>query len=169
MEVTQGKLILGLDLNLDKKESRYPALIYNCILGGSANSKMFQNVREKAHLAYVASSSYMRYKSNVFVNCGIEIGNYEKALELIRQQIDDMKSGKFTEEDIENAKKGIKSAIKTIDDEQDTGITYYFGQELSDERCSVEDYITKIEKVNKDDIIDIANRAGINTIYFLKD
>lgn len=169
MEVTQGKLILGLDLNLDKKESRYPALIYNCILGGGANSKMFQNVREKAHLAYVASSSYMRYKSNVFVNCGIEIGNYEKALELIRQQIDDMKSGKFTEEDIENAKKGIKSAIKTIDDEQDTGITYYFGQELSDERCSVEDYITKIEKVNKDDIIDIANRAGINTIYFLKD
>ena len=54
---------------------KYTTLIYNSLLGGDANSKMFQNVREKAHLAYVASSSYLRYKNNIFVNCGIE--NFE--------------------------------------------------------------------------------------------
>ena len=96
MEVTQGKLILGLNVCLEKEDLRYDTLIYNSILGGSANSKMFQNVREKAHLAYVASSSYLRYKSNIFINCGIEISNYEKALELIRKQIEDMKKGEFT-------------------------------------------------------------------------
>ena len=42
-------------------------MLYNSILGGSANSKLFQNVREKAHMAYVASSSYVRYKNNIFV------------------------------------------------------------------------------------------------------
>lgn len=169
MEVTQGKLILGLDVCIDKEDLKYDTLIYNNILGGSANSKMFQNVREKAHLAYVASSNYLRYKNNIFINCGIEIGNYEKALELIKQQIEDMKIGKFTQEDIENAKKGIIAAIKTIDDEQDTGITYYFGQELSESSITIEDYRKKIEKVSKDDIIHIAKNVAINTIYFLRD
>ena len=169
MEVTQGKLILGLDLKLDNEDLRYDALIYNSILGGSANSKMFQNVREKAHLAYVASSSYLRYKSNIFVNCGIEISNYEKALELIRKQIEDMKKGDFTEDDIENAKKGIIATINTIDDEQDTEITYYLGQELLQSNVSIEEYIKRIEQVNKEDIVNIAKNVAINTIYFLKD
>lgn len=169
MEVTQGKLVLGLDLKLDKQNERYYALLYNSILGGSANSKMFQNVREKAHLAYVASSSYLRYKSNIFINCGIEIGNYEKALELIRIQINDMKKGNFTEEDIANAKTGIIASIKTIDDEQDTGISYYFGQEISGEKVSMDDYIDCVQKVDKQNIVDIANKIAINTVYFLKD
>lgn len=169
LEVTQGKLVLGLDIHLEKEDFRYATLIYNSILGGSANSKMFQNVREKAHLAYVASSSYLRYKNNIFVNCGIEIGNYEKALELIKQQIEDMKNGQFTEEDIQNAKKGIIATIKTIDDEQDTGITYYFGQELSQSKVSIEEYMQKIEKVTKEDIMHIAQNVAIHTIYFLKD
>ena len=169
MEVTQGKLILGLDVHLEKEDLRYDALLYNSILGGSANSKMFQNVREKAHLAYVASSNYLRYKNNIFINCGIEIGNYEKALEVIKQQIEDMKNGEFTEEDIQNAKKGILSTIKTIDDEQDTQITYYFGQELSQSEVSIEEYVQKIEKVTKEDIMHIAQNVAIHTIYFLKD
>lgn len=169
MDVTQGKLILGLNVCLDKEDLSYDALIYNSILGGSANSKMFQNVREKAHLAYVASSSYLRNKNNIFINCGIEIGNYEKALELIKQQIEDMKQGKFTEEEIENAKKGIIATIKTIDDEQDTGITYYFGQELTNKNVSMEEYINRIGKVKKEDVIHIAQNVKIHTIYFLKD
>ena len=169
MEVTQGKLILGLDVCLDKENLRYDALIYNSILGGSANSKMFQNVREKAHLAYVASSTYLRYKNNIFVNCGIEIGNYEKALELIKQQIEDMKKGDFTEEDLQNAKKGMIAAIKTIEDEQDTGITYYFGQELSESDISVQEYMNKIEQVRKENVVHIAENVAVNTVYFLRD
>ena len=169
MEVTQGKLILGLDVSLEKEDLSYDALIYNSILGGSANSKMFQNVREKAHLAYVASSSYLRYKNNILINCGIEIGNYQKALELIKQQIEDMKNGKFSQEDIENAKKGIIATIKTIDDEQDTGITYYFGQELTQNNVTIEQYIERIEKVQKEQILHVANNVSVNIIYFLKD
>lgn len=169
MEVTQGKLVLGLDVDIDKEDLKYDTLIYNSLLGGTATSKMFQNVREKAHLAYVASSSYLRNKNNIFINCGIDIPNYEKALELIREQIEDMKKGDFTEEEIQNAKKGIIATIKTIENEQDTEVSYYFGQELSNQKVSVKEYIEKIEKVNKKNIIDIANKITINTIYFLKD
>ena len=169
MEVTQGKLVIGLNVNIDNDEEKYWTLMYNSILGGSANSKLFQNVREKAHLAYVASSTYYRFKSIIFINSGIEISNYDNALELIRKQIEEMKQGNFTEEEIDNSKKGIIAAINTIDDEQDTGITYYFGQELAESNVSEEEYIKKIENINKENIVDIANKVQINTIYFLKD
>ncbi len=168
MDVAQGKLVIGLDVNSKNEDEKYNVMIYNTILGGSANSKIFQNVREKANLAYEAGSRYFRYKDTIFVNCGIEISNYEKALNLIKEQLEDMKAGKFTEEEVENAKKSIISSIKTIDDEQDTGITYYFGQEMSGNQKSVEDYIERIEKVNKEDVIQVANKVEINTIYFLR-
>lgn len=168
MEVNQGKLIIGLDLAIDNEDLRYDAMIYNSILGGSANSKLFQNVREKASLAYTASSSYYRFKNNIFINCGIEIGNYDKALEIIKKQIEDMKKGDFTEEEVENAKQGIIAAIKSIDDEQDTEIMYFFGQELSTNKLDINKYIDRISKVNKQNVIDIANKVSVNTVYFLK-
>lgn len=169
MDVTQGKLLVGLDVDIDNIDLKYVAMIYNSILGGSANSKMFQNVREKAHLAYVANSMYFKYKGNIIVNCGIEITNYEKALDLIKKQIKDMEVGKFTDEEVENAKKGLIAAIKTIDDEQDSGITYYFGQELTNINVSIEEYMKKMEDVTRQEVQDIAKKININTIYFLRD
>ena len=169
MDVTQGKLIIGMDLDIDDDNLRFDVMIYNSIFGGSANSKLFQNVREKASLAYTASSSYYRFKNNIFINCGIEIKNYEKALEIIKQQIEDMKKGDFTDEEVENAKKGIIASIKTIDDEQDTEITYFFSQELSKSKCNIEQYMQRISEVTKDKVIDVANKVSVNTVYFLKD
>ena len=168
MEISQGKLVIGLDIDEETKESKYVATIYNAILGGIPTSKMFQNVREKASLAYTASSSYLKHKNNIFVRCGIEISNYEKALELIKQQIEDMKKGEFTEEDINSAKTNIIATIKSIPDEQDTEISYYFGQELSEIKMNFEEYEGNINKVTKQDIINFANKVKINTIYFLK-
>ena len=168
-EVQQGKLVIGLDVNSEDEEEKYKVLVYNNILGGSANSKIFQNVREKANLAYVASSRYLRYKDNIFINCGIEIANYEKAVDLIKEQISEMKNGNFTEEDLQNAKKSIIAVVNTIEDEQDTGIAYYFGQEMSEKATSVEEYISKIENINKEEVLKVANKIEINTIYFLRD
>lgn len=168
-EVTQGKISIGMDLDIDNPNSRYSIQIYNSILGGSANSKLFQNVREKASLAYTASSSYYRFKNNIFINCGIEIKNYDKALEIIKKQIEDMKTGDFTDEEVENAKQGIIASLKTIDDEQDSQITYEFGQELSDNKNDLEEYKNRISQVTKQDVIDVANKVSIDTVYFLKD
>ena len=168
MDVMQGKLVVGLDVNSQNEDEKYNVMIYNTILGGSANSKIFQNVREKANLAYEAGSRYFKYKDNIFVICGIEISNYEKALDLIKKQIEDIRKGDFTEEEVENAKKAIISSIETIDDEQDTSITYYFGQEMSGNQKSVDEYIERIGKVTKEDIIQVANKVETNTIYFLR-
>ena len=167
-DVTQGKLVIGLDVNCNKPDSRYSTCIYNVILGESATSKMFQNVREKAGLAYSARSTYLRQKNNIFIRAGIEIENYEKALKIIEEQLDDMKKGKFTDEDIQNAKKYMISGIKTVQDEQDSEITYYLGQEISGKQVSFEEYMDKINWISRDEIENIANSIKINTIYFLR-
>ncbi len=167
MDITQGKLVIGLTIPKKDLDSKYVALVYNMILGGGANSKLFQNVREKASLAYTAGSNYIRQMNNIFIRCGIEIKNYEKALEIIKQQLDDIKQGNFTKEDLKNAKQTIISTIKFIPDEQDTGITYYYGQEISGNYVPFEEYEKKVQEITKEQIIDLANQINIHTIYFL--
>jgi predicted Zn-dependent peptidase len=168
MDITQGKLVIGLDVKSDIDNINYITMCYNTILGGGANSKMFQNVREKASLAYTAGSSYLKRKKNIIIRAGIEIENYQKALEIIKQQLEDMKNGVFTDEDLKNAKNLIISTIENIPEEQDTEISYYFGQELANSNVSVEEYKNKIECVSKEQIVEVANTISINTIYFLK-
>lgn len=168
MDINQGKLIIGLDILEENDSDKYTALVYNAILGGTPTSKMFQNVREKNSLAYTASSSFIRQKANVFIKCGIDIENYEKALKIIKEQLEDMKKGEFTDKNIEEAKTNIISTINFIPEEQDTELMYYFSQELSGYEMSYEEYIQKINFVSKPNIIDLANRIQINTIYFLK-
>ena len=171
--VTQGKIVIGCDILFNEKDLKdenliYEALIYNGLLGGSANSKLFQNVREKASLAYTASSSYVRFKSNIFIFAGIEIENFEEAVKIIREQLEAMKQGDFTDEEIENEKKSIISGINLIDDEQDQEIIYYYGQEITCSNVELEDYKQRIKNVTKDQIINIAKKVKINTIYFLR-
>lgn len=169
MQVGQGNLVIGLSVNSEKNNAKFTTSIYNAILGGGANSKLFQNVREKNSLAYTAGSTYRRQKDAIFIRCGIEIDKYEKALSTIKEQISDMEEGKFTQEDIGNAKKLIIASVKSISAEQDTEITYYYGQEMSDNFTTIEDYIKNIEQVSKEDIIEIAKNTWVNTIYFLRD
>ena len=169
MDVTQGKLVIGLDVLLEKQDISYVTMVYNTILGAGSNSKLFQNVREKASLAYTCGSNYVKRKQIIFARAGIEIENYEKAVDIIKEQLEDMKKGNFTDEDIENAKNLIFATIKAIEEEQDTEISYYFGQELAKTQNSIEEYRNKIKQVTKEQIIELANSIKINTIYFLKD
>lgn len=168
MDVAQGKLVIGLDVELTDYNSKFPVSLYNVILGESATSKLFQNVREKASLAYSARSNYVRQKNNIYIRCGIEIENYDKALKIIKEQLEDMKNGEFTEEDLVNSKKYMISGIQAAQDEQDSEITYYIGQELSGMLTTFEEYETKINEVKLEDVKDVGSKVKINTIYFLR-
>ena len=167
MDVTQGKLMIGIDLIELKDEERPMASVYSVVLGGGANSKLFQNVREKASLAYTAGASYIKSKNNIIIRCGIEIKNYKKALDIIKDQLNQMLNGDFSENDINSAKQLILSSYKGISETQDGEINYYLSQELSDKFVDIDKSMQEIESVTKNQIIDIAKKLQINTIYFL--
>ena len=110
----------------------------------------------------------MKLKSNIFIRAGIEIENYEKALGIIREQLQDMQDGNFSDEDINQAKRTLKATINDIPEEQDIELSYYYGQELSGKETSIQEYKNKIENVSRENIINVANSININTIYFLR-
>ena len=110
----------------------------------------------------------MKLKSNIFIRAGIEIGNYEKALEIIKKQLEDMRNGEFSDEDIALAKRTIIATINNIQEEQDIELSYYYGQELSDRTMTIEEYKNNIEQISREDINTVANSLNINTIYFLR-
>ena len=164
MQISQGKLNIGLDVLSDNKSA---VSVYNAILGGGANSKLFQNVREKASLAYSAGSIYIKPKSKIIIKTGIEHKNYEKALQIVKEQIDDMKNGKFSDEDIQHAKELIIASFKSMQDEQDSEISFYFGREIQKESKDIDKQIKEVSEVTKQNIVDVANKIKINTIFFL--
>ena len=67
MEVTQGKLVIGMDVASNVEKVQYKTALYNVILGSGANSLLFQNVREKESLAYSIRSGYVKQKANIFI------------------------------------------------------------------------------------------------------
>ena len=163
-DITQGKLIIGLDID----DTNKPAIsMYNTILGGGANSKLFQNVREKASLAYSAGSSYIRRKNVILIQTGIEIENYDKAVKIIEEQLQDMKNGKISDEEFNSAKQLITSSIELIEESKEDMITFYFDQNLFDEHLNVTEYKEMIKKVTKEDVIKVAQKVKEDTIYFL--
>ncbi len=169
MDVTQGKLVIGLDILPNNLEDfRFIAIMYNAIFGNGVNSKLFQIVREKESLAYTAKSEYVVQKNNIFIRCGIECEKYDKTVELIKVLLEQMKNGEFTEEDINKTKEYIISGIDSINEEQDTQILYLFGQELSKLPLKTEEYKEKIKAVTKEQITEFAKSIQLNTIYFLK-
>lgn len=157
-----------MDVNAKCDKLQFKTLLYNIIFGSGANSLLFQNVREKASLAYSIGSLYVKQKANIFIRAGIEIPNFEKAVNLIKEQLEMMRKGEFSEEDLMSAKEYVKAGIVAIETEQDTGIVYYIGQEISKTNTGLEEYIKNIEEITREDIIEIANSVDINTIYFLK-
>lgn len=165
LDVTQGKLIIGLNA---PSENKYAVTMYNTILGGGANSKLFQNVREKASLAYYASSRFIRRKNAIIIRTGIELTNYDKAVKVIKEQIEDMKKGNISDFELSSAKTLILSSLKLIPESQEDIMAFDFDQDIFNENLTFEQYYKKIENVTLDEIIEVANQIKINTIYYLE-
>lgn len=169
LDIVQGKLVIGLDiLPNELGDFRFISILYNAIFGNGVSSKLFQIVREKESLAYTAKSEYIAQKNNIFIRCGIECQNYEKATELIKKLLEDMKNGEFSEEDIKKAKDYILAGVDAINEEQDSQILFLFGQELTKMPLTIEEHKNNIQKVTKEQIVEFANKIQLNTIYFLK-
>ena len=165
LDVTQGKLIIGLNT---PEENKAVVSMYNTILGGGANSKLFQNVREKASLAYSASSSYIRRQNTILIRTGIEIENYDKALEIIKKQLQEMKDGNISDDEFNAAKELIISSVNLIPESAEDMIAYYFDQRIFGDDLKITEYEEKLKNVTKEQVIEASQKVSIDTIYFLK-
>ena len=170
MDVTQGKLNMGLRIGVRHGDDDYPAaLMYNGILGAYPHSKLFLNVRERASLAYYAASRYDGHKGILTIQSGIEIGNFERASAIIREQLDAMARGDISELEIAQTRAMIVNQLRELRDSAAEMIAFHFGGVLSGRAREPEELIREIEAVTREDIVRVAGRVKLDTIYFLRD
>ena len=168
-DITQGKLSIGLRTEITNYSPLYYAMIImNNLYGGSVHSKLFLNVREKMSLAYYAGSSYDAYKGLILVNSGIEFDNYKITLKEIFKQLDDVKNGCFSDKDIEFSKLSLTNAYNSIKDSAISIENFYSSQSMMGISISIDEFIEKINNVQREDIIKAASTVKPDTVFFLK-
>ncbi len=167
-DLKQSKLMMGCQIiGASDFELRYVLNVYNSILGGSPNSKLFQNVREKNSLCYSISSSSQPLVSILTIRAGINAWEYDRACALILEQLEDIKNGKFEDSVIEDAITAYKSSLKSYEDDPESMISLYAGLEYLG-ADTIENRIKNIEKVDKNSILELAKKIKLDTIFFLE-
>lgn len=167
-DVKQGKLNIGYRTNIVYGDPDYFALqVFNGIFGGFSHSKLFINVREKASLAYYAASRLESHKGLMIVVSGIDIKNYGQAVGIIHEQMEAMKKGDFTDQELEQTKAVIQNQIlETIDTARGlTEILYH--NVVSHTSFPMDTWIEEMQKATKEEIVAVAGKIELDTIYFL--
>lgn len=141
-DVKQGKLVMGFRMGMKNEEDNYSARrIMVDIFGGSPHSKLFTVVREKMSLCYYCSARMIRNKGVMFVQSGIESYNEEKAKKAILAQLEDIKNGNFSDEDLQASKKSLEDGFKTVTDSPEALDSWFMSQAVSGKYLYPEDYI----------------------------
>ncbi|HDR7250986.1 TPA: insulinase family protein [Bacillus pacificus] len=168
-ELKQSKLHIGYRTFITYKDEDYFALqLFNGLFGGFSHSKLFVNVREKNSLAYYAASRFESHKGLLFVMSGIEAKNYEKAVEIIKEQMLAMQNGDFSEEEMHQTKSVIRNQILEAIDTPRGFVEMLYHGIISDRTRPVEEWLTGIESVTKKEIVKVAKNIELDTIYFLQ-
>jgi predicted Zn-dependent peptidase len=169
LPINQGKLTLGYRTNTSYQDDDYfSLLLYNGILGAFPHSKLFQNVREKASLAYYAFSRLEKHKGIQLIGSGIEIENYQQALEIIQEQVELIKQGNISREEMENTKRGLINQYKILGDSPYSLVNFFLDGVIGGREEGIDYFINKIEGIKKDDVVEASNKVFLDTIYFLR-
>lgn len=164
----QDNLIITLSLNnLTDYERNYPLSLYNAILGGGSESLLFTEIREKNSLAYYVSSTPNKLDNLIIIRGGITKDKSIDAVNIVKKILKDLEIGKIDDDRIEKAKEYYISAIDDIIESPFQIIESYYMIEL----LGVDDIETKRKKmlkVTKDEIIAVAKKVKMNTVYILE-
>ena len=165
---SQSKLAIACPITkMTYYEKNYSLLLANIILGGTGDSKLFKEVREENSLCYTIRSNYNRLDNLMVINAGIDNVNFDKAVELITKNIQDMKKGKFTDSDINVAKEFYKTSAESLMESPSRIIN----EVLTEEILGVEplsERVRKIEKVTKKDIMRACKKINMDTVFLLE-
>ncbi len=170
MDVTQGKLVLGFRLGECMEEPDRAAIyVFNAVYGSGATSKLFMNVREKLSLCYYASSAIILRKGLMIVSSGISTENYDAAKTEILSQLEDIRQGNVTEDELTWAKRAVASDLRSAMDSQSDLEGFWLSQALDGVDYTLPELAELVEHVTKEDVMAIAKSAELDLIYFLRD
>ncbi|MCL6522051.1 MAG: insulinase family protein [Firmicutes bacterium] len=166
--VAQGKLVLGFRTGIDVRDpDYYPLVVANGVLGGFSHSKLFRNVRERASLAYYAYSSLDPSKGVAFIQAGIEPPDFQRALEIVLEQVEAVRRGEVSEEELETTKLRLASHLRENTDSPDAMIGQALEETLWGVRRSLEERLAAIAAVTREQAVRAFSRVRLDTVYYL--
>ena len=165
LDVTQGKLGMGFACGSDD----YAAMMLgNTLFGGSSNSKLFLNVREKLSLCYYASSLYHRQKRLITVSSGIEFADFQRAYDEILAQLEAVKNGDLEDWELEGARSTLLNAYASMDDSQGKLENFYLGQAATGQSETPEELAEQVRQVTEERVRAAMETVRLDTVYFLR-
>lgn len=170
LDVNQAKLNIGCRTQIAYKDDDYPALLlFNGVLGGFPHSKLFVNVREKESLAYYAVSRLESHKGILMIMSGIEVGKYQRAVEIIKQQLELMQKGSISDEEMNQTRATLSNQFRELLDSARGMIDFTYNGVISGRTRKLDELLQAINSVTVEDIKKVADKVKIDTIYLLRD
>ncbi|SFL06756.1 EF-P 5-aminopentanol modification-associated protein YfmF [Halanaerobium salsuginis] len=169
LKLNQARLSMGYRTGITRNSTAYYALlVFNSLLGGSTHSKLFQEVREKRSLAYYVSSSIETTKGLLFINSGINSANSKKVENLTQEQLAKIAAGDFSEEEFSRSKKSIINSLKQDLDSNKALAAHFLLSLINNKEESINATIKQVEQIKRSDLIKVAKKLRLDTIYLLK-
>lgn len=166
--IVQSKLDLAYQFPTNFRDSVYYAgIVFNALFGGSPLSKLFLNVREKASLAYYATSNVDVFNGLMIVQTGINAADKEQVLAIVAQQLKDIQAGDFSEDHLAQIKTGLTSNYIASLDAERSYTSRALTNRLVDSQTSTKEWIAAIQKVSRSEIMSVAKQVHLTTSYFL--
>lgn len=169
LSVTQGKLCMGFRLGDCMEEPSIPALhVFNAVFGGCVTSKLFMNVREKLSLCYYAGSAVDIHKGILLVSSGVDFDKVDDARKEILAQLEAMRRGEITEDELVAAKRSLVSELLACLDSQGELEGFWLGKIVDGLETAPDELAAFIEEVTAQEVTDIARSVVLDAEYFLK-
>jgi predicted Zn-dependent peptidase len=138
---------------------RFAASLLDAVLGGSASSRLFQEIREKRGMAYAVYSFASQYTDTGLV--GYYVGTREEnlgaCLEIANAEIADIAGGHLRPNELERAKENLKGRI-VLSMEATANRMSRLGKSLitDTELLSLDRIIAEIDAVEPDNVTELA-------------
>ena len=169
-EVNQSILQLAYRHTMQYGDQDYLVMqVLNGILGGFSHAKLFTTVREKESLAYYANSRFDTFTGLLKISAGIDASDHDKALALIKAQVNAIVQGEISDNELAQTKRLLKNAyFLALDSPTNLIEQAYIKSLLPEHYLNMHDWINKLDAVTKADVIELASKLRLQAVYFME-
>ena len=166
---TQGNLVMGFRTGCGSDGREEAAFrLFESIYGSSPVSKLFMNVRERLSLCYHCSTRRDVHKGVMYVVAGIENANLEITKAEILAQLEEIRQGHVTENEMMYAKEALLDSLRSVEDDQDAMDTWCFHRLLRPSIDTPSVAAAQIKDLTVSDVVDVAQKITLDLVYFLE-
>lgn len=167
-DLSQGRLVLGYRTGIAMADEDYPALVlFNALLGGDAQSRLFRHLREEAGLCYEIGSHLEPLCGLLFVEAGIEPDAYTEVCAQIEGQLALLRQGALNPGELDLSRQLLQRSLWALDDSCGGMVRFYYQQLLAGIWIGRSAWQQRFEEVDADALARVAAKVQLHTSFFL--